>query len=217
MISGKTFYEILGVSPKATQAEIVETFRRLVKEGHPDRFPEEEKKREAERFLKEITEAFNTLSRPALRARYDESLSSPQAEVVRKSPQEQVRELLQQGKARQRQGDLAGALACFDHALRLEPEHSEALFLAGMVRLQNPRWRAQGSLQVEKAIALAPFASEYAAEYARFLLENDQKLRAQRLLEKALESAPADDRLLTLLAQARSEKPAGGFSLFGKK
>jgi curved DNA-binding protein CbpA len=217
MISGKTFYEILGVSPKATQAEIVETFRRQVKEGHPDRFPEEEKKREAERFLKEITEAFNTLSRPALRARYDESLASPQAEVVRKSPQEQVRELLQQGKARQRLGDLAGALACFDHALRLEPAHSEALFLAGMVRLKNPRWRAQGSLQVERAIALAPFASEYAAEYARFLLENDQKLRAQRLLEKALESSPADDRLLTLLAQARSEKPGGGFSLFGKK
>lgn len=217
MISGKTFYEILGVSPKASQAEIVETFRRLVKEGHPDRFTEEEKKREAERFLKEITEAFNTLSRPPLRAKYDESLFSPQPEAVRKSPQEQLRELLQQGKVRQRQGDLAGALACFDHALRLEPENPEALFLAGMVRLKNPRWRAQGSLQVEKAIALAPFSSDYAAAYAQFLLENNQKLRAQRLLEKALESTPADDRLQTLLLQVRSEKPGGGFSLFGKK
>jgi curved DNA-binding protein CbpA len=217
MISGKTFYDVLGVAPQASQAEIVRVFREVVRERHPDRFVDPEKKREAELFLKEVTEAFNTLCRPHLRAKYDESIRESETKAVVKPAAEQVRELVQAGKIRQRQGDPAGALACFDHALRVEPENAEALFNAGMVRLKNPRWRGQGSLQVEAAIERDPFAVSYVTAYAQFLLENGQSLRAQRLLETSLETNRDEEKLLLLLDQCRGGKPGAGFSLFGKK
>ncbi len=217
MNSGKTFYDVLGVAPQASQAEIVRVFREVVRERHPDRFMEPDQKREAEVFLKEVTEAFNTLCRPHLRAKYDETIRESETKAVVKPAAEQVRELVQAGKARHRQGDPGGALACFDHALRIDAENAEALFNAGMVRLKNPRWRAQGSLQVEAAIERDPFAVPYVTAYAQFLLENGQNLRAQRLLETALETNRDDEKLLALLEQSRGGKPGAGFSLFGKK
>ena len=52
----KNYYEILGVSPNATQEEIKEAYRKLVLKYHPDKVPPE-KKKEAEEKFKEISEA----------------------------------------------------------------------------------------------------------------------------------------------------------------
>ena len=125
--SDQTFYEILGLKQDATPAVISETFRRLVKAHHPDRFKDPLAKSEAETFLKEVTEAYNTLSKPLLREEYDRSLARPQSAIAQKSPQEQVRDLLQGGVARYRSGDYTSALAMFDHALRIEPGNDSAL------------------------------------------------------------------------------------------
>ncbi len=62
----KTFYQILGVPGDARQADISKAFRLLVKENHPDRFPDPAEKAVAEKKLKEITEAYNTLGKPRL-------------------------------------------------------------------------------------------------------------------------------------------------------
>jgi curved DNA-binding protein CbpA len=213
----KTFYEIIGVPQGATQNQITEAYRRLVREHHPDRYQDLGRKAETEQFLMEVTEAFNTLSKPHLRQEYDRSLAAPrQAPTHQKSPHEQALELLPQGLARMRGGDESGALALMDHILWLEPENDQALFYAGMMRLKSAKTRVQGSQQVEKAIEKNPFRSEYATHYAAFLLENGLKLRAQRLLETALQNAPGDADLLGLLAQAKGEK-APGASFFRKK
>ena len=213
----QTFYEILGLKQDATPAGISEAFRRLVKEHHPDRFRDPQAKSEAESFLKDVTEAYNTLSKPLLREDYDRSLSRPQSSIAQKSLQEQVRDLLQGGIARHRSGDFTSALAMFDHALRIDPANDSALFHSGMIRLKNPRWRTQGTQQVEKAIELNPYNAGYVKEYADFLLDNGLQLRAQRLLEAALENNPTDEKLQVLMAQARGEDKSTGFSLFRKK
>ena len=218
MDGAKTFYDILGVAQDSTMGAITKAFRDLVREHHPDRFTDPQAKREAETQLKEITEAYNMLSKPHLRSQYDESLRQPDTPVVQKPLHEQVKELLLQAKVRARSNDLLGALACFDHILRLDAENAEALFGAGMIRLKNPHWRAQGGVQVEKAIERDPFSTQYVAAYASFLMDNNQMLRAQRLLETALENHPADAKLQGLLEQARGGAgKSGGVSLFGKK
>ena len=213
----QNYYEVLGVSSQARDSEIRAAFRDLVKEHHPDRFTDPAKKAEAEAFLKRLTEAFNTIGRKAQRDAYDRSMaSSAPAQTAQRSPQEMSREYLQQGRARLKSGDLAGALSVFDHLLRQDPDNSQALFHAGMIRLKNPRWRALGSQQVERAIELDPFSAGFVVEYARFLMENGQSIRALRLLEASQKNYPADDNIKALLAQLSGDK-SWGLPLLGKK
>lgn len=65
-------YSVLGVKRDASDQEIRSAWVKLAKKWHPDRHQESEKARqEAERRIKEINEAYETLSDPERRARFD--------------------------------------------------------------------------------------------------------------------------------------------------
>lgn len=61
----KDFYSILGLSPSASQDDIKKAFRQLSMQYHPDKNPEG-----ADKF-KEINEAYQTLSNPNEKLKYD--------------------------------------------------------------------------------------------------------------------------------------------------
>ncbi len=65
----RDFYEVLGVSKSASESEIKKAYRQLALKYHPDKNPDD---KEAEEKFKEAAEAYEVLSNPEKKGRYDQ-------------------------------------------------------------------------------------------------------------------------------------------------
>jgi len=70
-IEFKDYYAALGVKKDASADEIKQAYRRLAKQHHPDLHLDQDQARAADKF-KEINEAYEVLSDPPKRAKYDQ-------------------------------------------------------------------------------------------------------------------------------------------------
>ncbi len=68
-MSKRDYYEVLGVSKNASEAELKKAYRRAAQKHHPDRNPDD---KEAEEKFKEGKEAYEVLSDSRKRAAYDQ-------------------------------------------------------------------------------------------------------------------------------------------------
>jgi molecular chaperone DnaJ len=68
-LAKRDYYEVLGVSKNASEAEVKKAFRTLARQHHPD--ANQDDPNAAEKF-KEVNEAYQTLSDAEKRARYDQ-------------------------------------------------------------------------------------------------------------------------------------------------
>ncbi len=65
----RDYYEVLGISRNASDQDIKSAFRKLAKEYHPDKNPDDE---QAEQNFKEVNEAYEVLKDPQKRAAFDQ-------------------------------------------------------------------------------------------------------------------------------------------------
>ena len=69
MADKRDFYEVLGIGKDASEADIKKAFRTQAKKYHPDLNPGD---KEAEAKFKEVNEAYEILSNPEKKSRYDQ-------------------------------------------------------------------------------------------------------------------------------------------------
>ena len=69
VLAGRDFYKILGISKNAKDADIKRAYRKLSREWHPDQNPDN--KEEATQMFYDISEAYEVLTDPDKRAKYD--------------------------------------------------------------------------------------------------------------------------------------------------
>ncbi|MDE5944657.1 MAG: DnaJ domain-containing protein, partial [Rikenella sp.] len=69
MAEKRDYYEVLGVSREATAEEIKKAYRKAAIQFHPDKNPGD---KNAEEKFKEAAEAYDVLSNPDKKARYDQ-------------------------------------------------------------------------------------------------------------------------------------------------
>ncbi len=198
-------YEILGVDPKASAAEIRQAYLRLARERHPDRFADERQKAEAGEFFKHLTEAFNTLGNERTRREYD---------VMRERPQprgalELARDAMARGQAAWDARQYADAAELFKAAVAFDPSQARHHLSLARALARDPRHVREASEAYEEAQRLEPSLGEAWLELARLLLDKGLKLRAKRVVEAGLRAVPGHAGLRALVAAVSDAPPSG--------
>ncbi len=201
-------YEVLGVERTAQGPAVQTAFWRLARDFHPDRHlgVDGDVKEKLTAIFARMSHAFSDLSQPSRRREYDQSL------VARKRalpPEEQARQLYEQGLAALSGGNPAAAERRFAQALFLDPgptryHLAHARSLAGLDRGK------EAARVLERALEVDPGSDEILTELGGVYLDLGFPLRARKNFEQALGFNPANERARQGLLAARFGTGRGG-------
>src|SRR3989304_3255040 len=200
-------YELLGVPPSASAAEIRKAYARLARDKHPDRFSDPAEKKAAQTFFQEITTAFNTRVSERSRREYDEQRQRPQLTT----PAEIARDAFDRAP-----GALESGLEEGGTLLRTagphEPANAEYHAARGRARARVPSAAREAVQALERATQLAPGNVGAWVDLALVLHRQGLRLRAHKALEAAQRLAPRDARVARAAGELglRSEERRGG-------
>ena len=196
-------YQMLGVAPSASVAEIRQAYGRLARERHPDRFTDPAEKRLAQTALQDITTAFNALVNPKSRQEYDASRHRPQP----RTPEEIASDAFERAQPLLETGPLEDAINLLRTAVHHAPDQAAYHAALGRTLGRVPRSAREAVQVLEKATQLAPRSASAFADLAAVLARQGMRLRAQKAMDMALRLAPRDARLARLATELGLGRP----------
>jgi curved DNA-binding protein CbpA len=198
------YYQLLGLGPQASVAEIRQAYSRLAREKHPDRFQDADEKQKAQRLFQDITTAFNTLSNPRSRQEYDQARDRPQP----KTPEEIATDAFESSQAALEAGDLSQAVTLLHRAVHHAPGNVGYQLALGRAlgRATSREAQRDAVAILERVIQVSPQNAAAFLELAGVLARSGLKLRAQKTVEAGLRVDPRNAKLLRLAAELGVEK-----------
>lgn len=201
-VEKQNYYARLGLSPGAGQDQIHQRFLELSRLYHPDRAFEphlQTLRAELAKVFTALKDAYETLSHPDRRARYDQFLkqsSGPGAsfdeeERQRKAKLDLAKANRAQAEMLMKAGDFGGALPFLEQAVRFDPQ-GETLLQLARLELHNPMWAQRALSHLKMAVTLEPQLTEAWLELARFWNRRRQASKALACVEKILEYDPTN-------------------------
>ncbi len=216
LVETADYWEILGVSKRATTDEIKKAYFSLSKKFHPDRFPKENRQAQemASRIFQAINSAYETLSDPKKREEYRKTLvqEKPSKERELITPEERFKE----GKIMFNRKKYKEAAYLFDLAHRLDPDNATYLYWRGVALS-----RIIGS-EKEAEEVLLEFAQRQPWDPKPFLIlgkmyaERGLKTKALGFINRALALDPEHPTALKLKNLLEGSKKKGIFDFFKK-
>ena len=237
-LASASFYDLLGVTPTAPDAEIKQAYYTMAKKYHPDRHHSAHL-RDVHGLLEElfskITHAYQTLASPADRTRYDHQLSQgaalasaaprssqpavkkaePPSETARKNRAE---ERYIEGKKHYDEMHYFDAIQCLRDAVRTYPQQRYHKLLAQSL-MKNPLWGKEAEEQFREALELDPFDAECHFGLGQIYEAKGMMTRAKKMYDQAVTYDPENVKFQDK-ASARGDVGAalGGFRrIFGRK
>jgi curved DNA-binding protein CbpA len=229
-----TIYDLLGIPMTASDAEVKRAYYAMAKKYHPDRHHSPHL-RDIHGLLEElfgkITDAYQTLSSPLTRSRYDAkiradgppaaasagdvaALSDEASEAVRRrAAEEQFRE----GQRHFDEMHFFDAIQCLREAVRLHPKKSYHKLL-GQALMKNPKWLREAEEQFRLALKMDPFDAECYVGLGEIYEGEGMNTRAQKMYEQAATCDPENKAVQKKMGARRGASPVGALrKLFGRR
>jgi tetratricopeptide (TPR) repeat protein len=186
-------YDVLDVPPHASADVIREAYYVLARRYHPDRFragPLQDLLRKVETYFAIVTEAYNTLYNPRLRAGYDEQRLSALREGPEQSTAYLARENLRRAKELVAKGRFTDAVKSLENAIKLESRNAVYRLELGQLLARNPRLRAQAEEHLIEVNRLDPAQVEGYLALGDLYLKTNRAGEAIRLFREVLRWEP---------------------------
>lgn len=180
-------YQVLGLEKTASLDEIKATYRKLAKQWHPDRFPDGDEKAEAALKFQAFTEAYNILSDPTMRRRYDDgALDEKKVSLEDLDQGQQAKLFFANGVNLFRDGRFAEAADYFGQAVKVQPEVAKYHAHVGEAYSKIPAKSKEAVAAYEKALELEPYNYRWHISLGRIFKAANMPLRAKKSFEEVL-------------------------------
>jgi curved DNA-binding protein CbpA len=211
------YYEILGVERSASDQQIRDTFRKLARENHPDRYRGDDKA-EAERKFQVFTEAVNVLTNPAKRKQHDSEIAAGTGRGPADFTQV-AKVYLNKGVKAYKDGDWRAAYENFDMAVKHNAQDAKAFHYLALTAVRIPAYTRQAVQAIETAVQREPMNPLYLKDAGVISKRAGLFAKAERYFEEALKWDASNAEAQAGLAELRGtrETGKGGFSIFGKR
>jgi curved DNA-binding protein CbpA len=212
------YYDVLGVSHKASADEIKNAYHSLARRYHPDRFHQADAqlRNQIESAFARVAQAYEVLGDQSSRATYDVQFAGPsspgastgatreRAPVSRQAPTDSRAESsFQKGVAAANQRQMQQALRFFAEAASIEPRCARYRAEYGRALINEPKTRRLAEIELKAAIALEPINISYRVALAELYKTLGLRRRAEGELQRALTVDPKNAAARTLLASLK--------------